>query len=1317
MDYPLCEQSQKIKLRMSANENSREMSLGLAPLGWDSQGISIRGQTTPSERELRAQRRDNLRSVHESVVKNDNDISNIPLSRGIDTTGIGNKFDVPHTQNVSVDKTPEENNPSTNLHSPMQSNALESLSDDDDVVPSYSGPLNHKTRSTNLTDFEANRTGKINFPKSSDITAWKELDKELDDALPIVFNEDFFNYSNTSMMSKKFDKFLVGFFTERCGLVSDGDAASGSSKKGVTGSKKIFRHRGLERLRRSKNELRKAYRVLCKNNMQNSAAGRRTAKAWRETMRKHNRLRIAVTKLRNAKKATSERRNFKRDWHGYASKLFDDTKNAAPTFTKEEATKYFSETYSDEGRGEAFDPLPGLERPSLPKVIFDDRCPSLKELHRSVRKKPNGAAAGINGLTYVVYKKCPSIMRVFHKIVKKIHKTQDIPEDWAQAFIVLLSKSDVLHKPSEFRPIAITNTVGKIFFSVISDRLQQFMLKNRYIRLLVQKGFLSGIPGCLEHAFTLYEALRDAKEHQKQIVVAWIDLANAYGSVRHNLIQFALNWYHVPELIQKLIFDYYEKLMAKVQTNEWSTGFFLFDIGLFQGCVLSTILFDVVFQLLLDLLKPLEGLGYMIKDIKYTKMSRAYADDLNFSARTPEGLQEACDVADVFLKWSKTMKAKPRKCIAVGFRQFDKRSDSGKYKRHYNLKYTPFDPEISISGHPMRFIYDDSKKEESLLRDHFKFLGRWISIDLNELKVKEFVKERFLDEVKLINKTRLSGFMKLWLYQHYILAHLAWPFLIHDFNLSFATELRDLVGSTLKRWAGVYRSADIGSLFRTRDNFGLGLTSVSHFFCKMQLIKCSLLDNSADPGVRLVFGHKAKKTSAWSVKWSVHRIFKSYSADVLLQTKFPSQSGRLGLGHGVFNGNPSKADVRKLITKTADDIDQQKLFCHSAQLSTQGEWINWSQGMVPFDLSWRNLIFGPGDRIISFVLNATINGCNTPVMMKLWGYKRSDDCSLCEKSPCTLHHILSNCHVSLIQQRYTWRHDSVLLNLKHGLVEYLKVQAKRPRKSLKQIKFIKKGDLSKKASSSMDRTPYVLDKARDWELLVDFTKEKIVFPPEIYSTSERPDILLVSRSSYQGILVELTCPAEEGVEPASLRKKARYNQLLADVNDDPQNPWSISLFTIEGGARGFVAHSMLSFLRKIGMAPRRAKSLCKEISSILARCSYAIFLQKDAPHWDANRKLIDLSPPGPSPLPQSPEPAPPPQQLPSSCSPYTEMREFEKKCLAEYDGDDDAATRPKTWAELVKRQLDDIAAMDADLLEPESPMDPDLLELERMLDM
>jgi hypothetical protein len=165
-------------------------------------------------------------------------------------------------------------------------------------------------------------------------------------------------------------------------------------------------------------------------------------------------------------------------------------------------------------------------------------------------------------------------MKFVAKLGRKIWKSRDIPSDWAMAYIILLSKSEDLSSVSEFRPIAIACCVGKIFFSVLSDRLQWFMLRNCYISREIQKGFLAGMPGCIEHTFALLEALKDAKSSYRQIVITWLDLANAYGSVRHNLIQFALNWYHVPEAIQKLIFDYYEKLCAFITTNDWSTGFF-----------------------------------------------------------------------------------------------------------------------------------------------------------------------------------------------------------------------------------------------------------------------------------------------------------------------------------------------------------------------------------------------------------------------------------------------------------------------------------------------------------------------------------------------------------------------------------------------------------------------------------------------------------------------------------------------------------------------------------------------------------------------
>ena len=107
------------------------------------------------------------------------------------------------------------------------------------------------------------------------------------------------------------------------------------------------------------------------------------------------------------------------------------------------------------------------------------------------------------------------------------------------------------------------------------------MVKNSYIDRSVQKGFLKGVAGCVEHTFSLQEILRDAYDHNRQIVVTWIDLATAYGSVMHNLIQFALEWYHVPIKARRIIFSYHDRLMAKVITNNWQTNFFTI-IGLFQ---------------------------------------------------------------------------------------------------------------------------------------------------------------------------------------------------------------------------------------------------------------------------------------------------------------------------------------------------------------------------------------------------------------------------------------------------------------------------------------------------------------------------------------------------------------------------------------------------------------------------------------------------------------------------------------------------------------------------------------------------------------
>jgi hypothetical protein len=117
--------------------------------------------------------------------------------------------------------------------------------------------------------------------------------------------------------------------------------------------------------------------------------------------------------------------------------------------------------------------------------------PTWKEIIDSVKKKRNGATPGLDALTYVLFKKCPAILSFASNLFTKIWLTSSVPADWAIAFTILLAKSGILHIPAEFRPITITCCLGKIFFSIVSDRLQKFMLENRYIPREVQKGFLT----------------------------------------------------------------------------------------------------------------------------------------------------------------------------------------------------------------------------------------------------------------------------------------------------------------------------------------------------------------------------------------------------------------------------------------------------------------------------------------------------------------------------------------------------------------------------------------------------------------------------------------------------------------------------------------------------------------------------------------------------------------------------------------------------------------------------------------------------------
>jgi hypothetical protein len=72
-------------------------------------------------------------------------------------------------------------------------------------------------------------------------------------------------------------------------------------------------------------------------------------------------------------------------------------------------------------------------------------------------------------------------------------------------------------------------------------------------------------------------------------------------------------------------------------TNHWSSSWFGFEIGLFQGCTASTINFDVAFQPLLDIVNALAWqatLGTIVKEANFRVPPLVYADDVEFLTST-----------------------------------------------------------------------------------------------------------------------------------------------------------------------------------------------------------------------------------------------------------------------------------------------------------------------------------------------------------------------------------------------------------------------------------------------------------------------------------------------------------------------------------------------------------------------------------------------------------------------------------------------------------------------------------------------------------
>jgi len=146
-------------------------------------------------------------------------------------------------------------------------------------------------------------------------------------------------------------------------------------------------------------------------------------------------------------------------------------------------------------------------------------------------------------------------------------------------YIYLQERSD----RANFRPITLQPVLYKIYASIIRDRFYKYLERNKYIDRSVQKEFWPGIEGVAEHSQLFTHITKNAKRHQRTLIVSLIDLHNAFREVHLKLIHRALLYRHVPVNLQRIIGDIYTDTYVKVAHRNETTPDILVMRRVLQG--------------------------------------------------------------------------------------------------------------------------------------------------------------------------------------------------------------------------------------------------------------------------------------------------------------------------------------------------------------------------------------------------------------------------------------------------------------------------------------------------------------------------------------------------------------------------------------------------------------------------------------------------------------------------------------------------------------------------------------------------------------
>ena len=909
---------------------------------------------------------------------------------------------------------------------------------------------------------------------------------------------------------------------------------------------------------------------------------KKKAEAPNATLEDRKNFRLALRAISDLKKAEDRTEQLKTSKHQeglYFKNKWDFSKKATkgnldsvpefPTFSKPDADNFYPKTYS---QAKIVDLTKLSWFPNVPThPQKEDFKPFSKEpirprdIRATLMKCNKNSSPGPDGIPYSILLKFPCIHHTLATLFNKVLVHGSPPRSWSESVIKLLHKSGSTDDPTNFRMIALTNCIGKVYHLILANRFTNYLLDNNLIDATMQKAFLPGINGCVEHNIILDEIVKDAKIRKKTVHITFFDLADAFGSVPHNLIIDSLQRNHFPPEIVQYIHQFYSNIQATVHSKNFKSDIFSFKRGVFQGDPLSPIIFLTVFNPILQYLHENSKFGYKLQDESF--ISLPFADDFCLITTDLRTQQRIINKIDEHIK-SMGMLLKPSKCRSFSI-------GSGKpIIKHFKI---------------------GEKVIPSIAEEEQKFLGKVLFFEGKSEQCHDLLKQKIQEKMDNLDKTAVRSEFKIEIYKIYILPSIRFLLTVHDLAHTYLLQLDSMANQYLKKWAGLPRCATTAILHL---DSAMNISNISTLYKEAHTLSHTSTRLKGDKRVNLALNNKIERESTYKRKKSVtvqaETIFISAYGMNTVQGEIPRATPQLSQADIGDNYIPpvwiEQEDLRppaQFIKDVKSDAkskilvsESESVLEHVQTLIQQGKYLELTK-LQQSDATWQSFIFNLPKGTMKWVLNSSINTLPTKTNLKQWGKLVNDKCFCGQRQ--TLNHVLSCCKPALNQGRFTFRHDNIL---------YYIAQC--------------------------------LDKKR-FQCMIDLEGHKTVaggtIPANLMVTIQRPDIVIIDEKNKSVAIFELTVPAEHRLDTAHTLKMNSYSHFSSDIKTH-----TVSVIPFEVGSHtGHInndnkkrLHTLHSYCSK----DIKLKRFKENISAISILSSYFIFNCRNQDDWSTPDHIL-----------------------------------------------------------------------------------------------